>query len=68
MGPGVSLLFYTDGVTEATGPGGMFGQGRLVAALMRGDRRGPDLLDDLLAELAAFSGPRPWRMTSRSCP
>jgi sigma-B regulation protein RsbU (phosphoserine phosphatase) len=56
VSPGDTLLFYTDGVTEARGPGGMFGQGRLVSAVMRGGRRGPDLLDGLLAEMAAFSG------------
>jgi sigma-B regulation protein RsbU (phosphoserine phosphatase) len=51
-----SLLFYTDGVTEAHGPGGIFGQERLIAALLHGDRRGPELLDGLLAEATAFSG------------
>ncbi len=56
MGPGDSLLVYTDGVTEAWGPLGMFGQERLVGAMMRRDRRGKDLLDGLLSEVAAFSG------------
>jgi sigma-B regulation protein RsbU (phosphoserine phosphatase) len=56
LNPGDSVLFYTDGVTEARGPGGMFGQDRLVSAVMRGDRRGPTLLDALLAEVTAFSG------------
>jgi sigma-B regulation protein RsbU (phosphoserine phosphatase) len=53
--PGDSVLFYTDGVTEAQGPHGMYGRDRLVSALMRGDRRGTDLLDALLAEVSAFS-------------
>ena len=52
LGPGDSLLLYTDGVTEAHGPGGMFGQERLVTAIL-GDRRGSDLLD-----ASAFRGPR----------
>ncbi len=54
LGPGDSLLLYTDGVTEAHGPGGMFGQERLVAAVL-GGRRGADLLDALLAEIVAFA-------------
>jgi sigma-B regulation protein RsbU (phosphoserine phosphatase) len=56
FGPGDSLLLYTDGVTEARGAIGMFGNERLISTLMRGDRRGPDLLDDLLKEVADFSG------------
>jgi sigma-B regulation protein RsbU (phosphoserine phosphatase) len=54
--PGDSLLFYTDGITEARGPHGMYGRDRLVSALMGGDRRGPELLDALLAEVSAYSG------------
>jgi sigma-B regulation protein RsbU (phosphoserine phosphatase) len=56
LNPGDSLLFYTDGVTEARGASGMFGQDRLVSTIMRRDRRGPELLDGLLSEVAAFSG------------
>ena len=54
LGPGDSLLLYTDGVTEARGPGGMFGQDRLVSAILRG-HRGSGLLDGLLSEVVAFS-------------
>jgi sigma-B regulation protein RsbU (phosphoserine phosphatase) len=54
LGPGDSLLLYTDGVTEAHGPAGLFGQERLVSAIGRG-HRGSDLLDGLLSELLAFS-------------
>jgi len=56
FGPGDSLLFFTDGVTEASGPAGMFGQERLVSMMIRGDRTGSELLDDILAEVAAFTG------------
>jgi hypothetical protein len=34
----------------------MFGQDRLVSAVMRGGRRGRDLLDGLLDEVTTFSG------------
>lgn len=34
----------------------MFGEERLVNALLRGNRRGSDLLDGLLAEVTAFTG------------
>ncbi len=54
IGPGDSLLLYTDGVTEAHGPGGMFGQERLVNAVL-GNRPVGDLLDALLEEIVAFS-------------
>jgi sigma-B regulation protein RsbU (phosphoserine phosphatase) len=54
--PGDLLLFYTDGITETHGEHGMFGQDRLVSAVMRGERRGAELLDGLLAEAVDFTG------------
>jgi sigma-B regulation protein RsbU (phosphoserine phosphatase) len=54
--PGDSLLFYTDGITEAHGPIEMFGRQRLIDSLILSDHRGLDLIDDLLAEVAAFTG------------
>jgi phosphoserine phosphatase RsbU/P len=56
FGPGDSILFYTDGVTEASGASGMFGTERLISMMMSRDRRGADLLDDVLGELEAFTG------------
>ena len=41
-------------MTESHGPGGMFGQERVVTAIL-GGRRGSDLLDALLSEVVAFS-------------
>jgi sigma-B regulation protein RsbU (phosphoserine phosphatase) len=56
FGPGDSILFYTDGVTEASGPTGMFGQERLTTMMTRGQLRGAELLDEILRELASFTG------------
>jgi sigma-B regulation protein RsbU (phosphoserine phosphatase) len=56
FGPGDSILFYTDGVTEASGASGMFGLDRLASLMMVGNRRGSELLDNILSEVAAFTG------------
>jgi sigma-B regulation protein RsbU (phosphoserine phosphatase) len=54
LGPGDSLLLYTDGVTEAHGPEGLFGQERLLSAVTSG-ARGGDLLDRLLSDVLSFT-------------
>ena len=54
--PGDSILFYTDGVTEASIVAGMFGTDRLISMMTSGAHRGSELLDEILRELAAFTG------------
>jgi sigma-B regulation protein RsbU (phosphoserine phosphatase) len=44
LGPGESLVFYTDGVTERRSGDEMFGEARLLASLQAGSGRGADLL------------------------
>jgi serine phosphatase RsbU (regulator of sigma subunit) len=57
IAPGEGLLLYSDGLTEAHGPDReMFGFPRL-AGLVGGGASGQELIDRLLAELAAFTGP-----------
>jgi sigma-B regulation protein RsbU (phosphoserine phosphatase) len=56
FGPGDSILFYTDGVTEAAVASEMFGMDRLISMMTAGDRRGASLLDAILGEVAAFTG------------
>jgi sigma-B regulation protein RsbU (phosphoserine phosphatase) len=50
------LLLYTDGITEAQGPTGMFGESRLMSAVVRANCTGPAFLDSLLSGVAHFSG------------
>ena len=57
VGQGDAMLLYSDGMVEQHGPGReMFGFPRLRAAMGGGDA-GSQLLDRLLEELAAFTGP-----------
>jgi anti-sigma regulatory factor (Ser/Thr protein kinase) len=59
VGPGESLLVYSDGFVEAHGPdGSMYGFDRLQAAFAPG-LAGSELIDSLLDDLRAFTG-RDW--------
>jgi sigma-B regulation protein RsbU (phosphoserine phosphatase) len=53
------VLFYTDGVTEAEGKCGMFGQSRIIATLSQSGLQGTRLLDELLAKVTEFADGRP---------
>jgi sigma-B regulation protein RsbU (phosphoserine phosphatase) len=55
---GDCILMYTDGLTESPGPGGLFGEGRLIASVLEGNRQGHALLEGILAEREAFAGTR----------
>ncbi len=57
LGPGESILFYSDGLVEAHNPRReMFGFPRL-GRLVGDHPGGPGLIDFLLGQLAAFTGP-----------
>jgi len=57
LAPGNCVLLHSDGLAEAHGPGReMFGFPR-VSALAGGGASGQALIDQCLAELAAFTGP-----------
>jgi len=49
---GDMLLAYTDGVTDATGPEGVFGEGRLLEVIGRSEGRWAGLLDQVMEALA----------------
>ena len=54
--PGDQITFYTDGITEATDAAGkMFGMDRLDAILARCGGSARALVDDVVAEVRAFS-------------
>jgi phosphoserine phosphatase RsbU/P len=53
--PGDTMVLYTDGVTEARGPDGFFGEERLEASVGR-PAPAARLAEDLLAGVLAFQG------------
>jgi serine phosphatase RsbU (regulator of sigma subunit) len=53
------LFLYTDGLIEAEGPAGWYGQSRVDSALHAGNSKGARLLDEILKSVADFSAGRP---------
>ncbi len=59
LAPGERLLLFTDGVLEARGPGGLFGEARLRELLRAAQGSGPRLLEEIVAGVSAFAAGRP---------
>lgn len=57
--PGARLVVVTDGLLEARGPAGLFGEARLVERVARSRRTGAELLRELVGAVTAFAAGRP---------
>ncbi|MDX2131593.1 MAG: PP2C family protein-serine/threonine phosphatase [Planctomycetota bacterium] len=57
LDPGDSLVLYTDGITEAFGPGNeLFGDERFRAAVSRAGSKPDDIVSAVLQDLGEFAG------------
>ncbi|HEX6986105.1 MAG TPA: GAF domain-containing SpoIIE family protein phosphatase, partial [Planctomycetaceae bacterium] len=62
IGPGDTLLMYTDGVTEAMSPENeLYGRERLVRLVRSGRQPIRELIESVVADVARFAGDRPQR-------
>jgi serine phosphatase RsbU (regulator of sigma subunit) len=57
--PGARLLVVTDGLLEARGPEGLYGEARLVEQVRRSPHAGPELLAEVVAGVSTFAAGRP---------
>jgi sigma-B regulation protein RsbU (phosphoserine phosphatase) len=55
------LFCYTDGLTEAQGPEGLFGEERLIALIAKNGSRGRENIDRILSTVTEFTGSRPFQ-------
>jgi serine phosphatase RsbU (regulator of sigma subunit) len=55
------LFCYTDGLTEAQGPEGYFGEDRLISLLARNGMHGRENIDRILSTVTEFTGSRPFQ-------
>jgi phosphoserine phosphatase RsbU/P len=56
LAPGEGLLAFTDGVTDASGASGRYGEERLLSRLGRADSSAAALLDGIQADVTAHAG------------
>jgi sigma-B regulation protein RsbU (phosphoserine phosphatase) len=55
------LFCYTDGLTEAHGPEGFFGEDRLMSLLSRNGVHGKEIIDSILSTITEFTGSVPFQ-------
>lgn len=61
LSPHDCLFCYTDGLTEAHGPEGYFGEDRLISLIGRNGMHGRDEVDRILSSISDFTGARPFQ-------